>query len=257
MKSLFFLILTLIAITSFSNPQKNILIQSIENNKDSINKVQARINIIEYELGAIKRDKINYNIEKNILKDSFSNSMQVLNIILASLLLFVSIIGGFFGYLGFKNISETKAKFSEELSELVKLRNSYRSRFTALLSREKEFLNRMKDIEETNKEQSRQIHVLELKNQLREAFKAKSHSLALALCDIGIKEAPTEYYFYGIKGSVYADLLEYNDAYYATLKAMEIVDKSKRERVVLLAHNLLEFSLFANKQKLYKKHKEV
>ena len=89
---------------------------------DSIKKVQSNIKILQYELDAVKRDKLNYEIEKEILKNSFSDNMQILNVILAALLLFFSIIGGLFGYLGFKNITETKNKFSDELNSLINLK---------------------------------------------------------------------------------------------------------------------------------------
>ena len=223
---------------------------------DSIKKVQSNIKILQYELDAVKRDKLNYEIEKEILKNSFSDNMQILNVILAALLLFFSIIGGLFGYLGFKNITETKNKFSDELNSLINLKNSYTKRFSGLISREKEFIQRMNEIEEINSVQSKKIRMLELKNKLREIMKNKNYKQALSLIEIGLEDEENEYHLNFTKSIALARLRKYTEAAEISLKTLEIARETEKDSSIFIAHNLLEFTLFSKNIKNYNKYKK-
>jgi len=224
--------------------------------QDSIGNISSEINNLRYEFEAIKRDKLNYNIEKDLLKESFSSNLQVINIVIASILLFFSIFGGIFGYVGFKNILETKKKFDRELEALSKLRISYDKRFGALVSREKVFNERMDEIERTNVTQSKKIRILELKNFIKEAIKNKNYNHAIGLINIGLEEEPNDYNLNAMKSDCYMYLKNYRMALSSTLKALSIAKDSKNEMILVTVYNSLEFSLFIEDIQLFEKQKQ-
>lgn len=224
--------------------------------QDSIRNISSEINILRYEFEVIKRDKLNYNIEKELLKESFSSNLQVINIVIASILLFFSIFGGIFGYVGFKNILETKKKFDSELDALSKLRISYDKRFGALVSREKVFNDRMVEIERTNATQSKKIRILELKNSIKEAQKNKNYNHAIGLINIGLEEEPNDYNLNAMKSDCYMLLKNYRMALSSTLKALNIAKDSKNEMILVNVYNSLEFSLFIEDIPLFEKQKQ-
>lgn len=226
------------------------------NQQDSVKTLRSDLNTLKYEFEVVKRDKLNYEIEKNILKDSFSNHMQVINIVLATLLLFFSIIGAIFGYVGFKNISHIRRKFESELNSLLKLKSTYENRFKDLDSGEKAFNERMIEIEKINLTQSKKIRILELKNNIREAMKDKNYNHALNLIEVGLEEEPDDYNLNAMKSDSYSVLKNYRKALNSTLKALRIAETSKKEMILVNVYNLLEFSLMLKDISFYEKYKQ-
>lgn len=224
--------------------------------QDSIKRITSEINNLRYEFEVIRRDKLNYNIEKDLLKESFSSNLQIINIVIAAILLFFAIFGGIFGYVGFKNILETKKKFESELDALIKLRTSYEKRFGALVAREKVFDSRMTEIEKTNETQTKKIRILELKNSIKEAQKNKNYHHAIALINIGLEEAPDDYNLNALKSDCYMYLKNYRKAIISNLNALKIAETSKKEMILINVYNLLEFTIFVKDIPLYEKYKQ-
>ena len=224
--------------------------------QDSIRSISSEVNNLRYEFEVIKRDKLNYTIEKNLLKESFSSNLQVINIVIAAILLFFSIFGGIFGYVGFKNIIETKKKFESELDVLSKLRITYEKRFGALIPREKVFNDRMSEIEKINATQSKKIRILELKNSIKEAQRDKNYQHAISLINIGLEEEPNDYNLNAMKSDCYMYLENYRMAINSTLKALRIAEKSRKHMILANVYNLLEFSLLIKDIPLFEKHKQ-
>lgn len=222
---------------------------------DSLAKIKSEISVLKYELETIKRDKLNYEIEKGLLKSSFSSNLQVLNIFLTALLLFFTIVGGFLGYIGFKNISEVKSNYNIELDKLSKLRESYEKRFKGFQSREKVFQERMEEIESINATQSKKIRILEVKNSIIESLKNKNYSHSFKLANIALDESPEDYELNAYKSYALVRMKKYEEAVVANLKALELAKEQRKDMITNNMYNVLEFELFAGKIEMHKKHR--
>ncbi|MDP2861618.1 MAG: hypothetical protein Q8N95_02375, partial [Desulfobacterales bacterium] len=90
-----------------------------------IDKLQSDLQLIKDALQEVRRDQLNYRIEKDLLKETYSSYIQMINIVITIILGVFTIIG----FLGVRNISAINKKFQEELSGLKKLRVNYEQKF--------------------------------------------------------------------------------------------------------------------------------
>src|SRR5438876_10467 len=71
----------------------------------------ATIRRLEEQLSEIRRDQLNYRIEKDLLKETYSSNYQIVNGALAFFLTAASIIG----FLGIRDINALKKDYMAEL----------------------------------------------------------------------------------------------------------------------------------------------
>jgi hypothetical protein len=90
--------------------------QSKESENENVSN-ETRISALEVQLKEIRRDQLNYQIEKDLLKETYSTNLQSINTTLTIVLGLFSIIG----FLGINNIQTIKKEY---LSELEKLRQT-------------------------------------------------------------------------------------------------------------------------------------
>lgn len=257
MKKLLIILLILSSFALIAKEQNTNLtdLDNIKILKDSIREISSEINILRYEFDVIKRDKINYEIEKNILKESFNENMQTLNIILTGLLLFFTIIGGLVGYFGFKNLKDLKVKFEDDLTKLRSLTSTYEKRFNGLINREKIFKEKMEKIEETNLIQTKRIRILEIKNNVDEAIKRKNYNYALDLIKIGLDDDPDDYSLHAYRAQCFSDLRNIQGALDENLVTLELAKKSNSHLILNNIYNVLECMLLLNKSDDYERYK--
>src|SRR6185436_8138681 len=90
---------------------------------DSI-QVQNRLRTLENDIREVRRDQLNYQIERDLLKDTFSSNYQTVNIILAIVLGLFTVIG----FLGIRDIGTIRKDFLIELDKLGDLRKDFEGR---------------------------------------------------------------------------------------------------------------------------------
>lgn len=216
----------------------------LQNIKDSLILQTQKIEKLESDIKEVRRDQLNYSIEKNLLKETFNTNYSTINLILTIILITLSIFGGIFGYIGFKNISELKKDYSSELTTLKNLRTSFSKRLNALVSREKEFNQKMQEIISTNENQNAKIRLLELKEKITVQLKQNNYNRALDYINIGLSEFINDYELMIYKAMCLSNLDNYRD-YIQTIKRLMVLAKGKEpEHLKTFTQNLAEFSLF-------------
>ena len=73
---------------------------------------------IEESISEIRRDQLNYRIERDLLKEAFSSNYQTINIVIAIILGVFSVIG----FLGIRDIGTIRRQYFNELNKLNDLR---------------------------------------------------------------------------------------------------------------------------------------
>ena len=85
--------------------------------KTNNNSFKSEVNNLKHEIEILKRDQLNYQIEKDLLKDAYSNNYDKLNLFITGILL----LFGFFGVLGIRDINSIKKEHKDELEKLKSL----------------------------------------------------------------------------------------------------------------------------------------
>ena len=142
--------------------------------KDTLN-VRDKIVKIEESVSEIRRDQLNYKIERDLLKETFSSNYQTINIVLAIVLVIFSV----FGFLGIRDIGAIKEKYGNELDKLNKLRADFELKITKYQVEQDKVKEEYFAVLKTNDEQNRRIKVLELQEKVSSLIKGNSYQRAL------------------------------------------------------------------------------
>lgn len=229
MKKLFLLIL-LMPISLFGYTlQDSIRLENIE----------SKLKILQDRVDEVKRDQLNYSIEKDLIKDTYKGNFEKINFFLTA---FIAIIG-LLGFLGIKDINTIKKEYKEELDKLNKLQ-------TELIAKSKEFEDTkerydkdIKEIIQQNEIQNRKVKILELKEKIDKLFSEKQYNTALEFTIVALEIAPNEIDLMRKKAQIYTRLRKYDESIKNYIKILEI--DSKNETAIF---DLTELYLFTNTQ---------
>jgi hypothetical protein len=114
-------------------------------------------NSLKHEVKIIQRDQLNYSIEKELLKETFSTNYQTINIILALILGVFTIVG----LLGVRSINTIKKDYQSELRKLKILRDQSEKKINSAMHEQEKLSVEYTEIHKTNEEQEKKIKVLE------------------------------------------------------------------------------------------------
>lgn len=205
-----FVLLSLIIISMNASAQKKEPLEA-----DSL---KQRIERIEYSLEQIQRDKLNYQIEKDLLKETYSRNYETLNIVL-------TIILGIFGILSFfglKDISTIKKEYNNELNSLKDTKLEFDLKTKELEHEKSNFEKDIKHIFETNENQNRKIKILELKEKIAKFIEDEKHFDALEYINIALDLMPDDTSLLTSQGIVYTRLFRLDKAIQSFKKAYEV-----------------------------------
>ncbi|MBA5640262.1 hypothetical protein H3H37_24665 [Duganella sp. LX20W] len=118
------------------------------------------------ELAILRRDQINYKIEKDLLKESYSSTLQSISTAISLISVAVGFVFTAFGYIGFKSIGKLKEDYSEALRESKKLKDDLESEILALERKQKKIEGDVAEVIGVNDQQARRIQLLELTEKI-------------------------------------------------------------------------------------------
>ena len=153
--------------------------------KDSINTVnndRQTFEKIQDDIKEIRRDQLNYKIEKDLLKETYSSNYATVQIIISLILGLFAILG----YLGFKEINSLKKQYDSELTKIKELRYDFEAKRKELTESQEKVKVQLTSIDTLNEEQSRKIKILEIKEKASSWFSRKGYQRALDYIAIGL-----------------------------------------------------------------------
>lgn len=152
-----------------------------ENNIDT-KQIKFNLKAISQEIEILRRDQINYRVEKDILKEAYSSNLQIINIVITIVL---GVIGTL-GYLGIKSIKEIKIDYADELEKLKKIKLDFEYELHVLQNKQKMVEGQVGDITKTNNEQDRRIKVMELIEKIGSLIGTGQWAWALNWISVGL-----------------------------------------------------------------------
>lgn len=154
------------------------------------NNIELSIQSLENEILYIKNNQLNYRIEKDLLKEFYSSSLQSFNIILTIILASITLIGAIIGFTGLKNIKEIKENYESELKKLNKLYSDFELKIKEIDLSNKNINQEYISLRATSIEHENKIKILEIQEKAQELISAKNHLRALQYIDEALKLDP-------------------------------------------------------------------
>lgn len=158
--------------------------------------INARLDKLDENVKEIRRDQLNYQIERDLLKEAFSSNYQTVNIVLAIVLGLFSLIG----FLGLRDIGSIKKEYLEELEKLNTLRKDFETKIKLYESDQKKALEKYSTIVQTNDDQNRRIKILELQEKIASLMHQNNYQRALEYIAVALEMDPNNAFFYFNKG---------------------------------------------------------
>lgn len=148
--------------------------------------IKQEIQNLSHQFEMVKRDQLNYKIEKDLLKETYASNMQTVNVVIAIVLGVISV----FGYLGIRSIKEIRTDYSSELEKLKEVKTKLQDEIDSLRSKQKEFDSLMMDVNKTNEEQNKRLRTMELIEKIANIINGRQWQWALQYISIALELDP-------------------------------------------------------------------
>lgn len=179
--------------------------------------VNRRLDDIEHAVKQIDANQLNYKIEKDLLKETYSNNYEKINMVITILLGVVGVLG----YLGLKDISSIKKEYEQELSQLRQIQSQFNLKSQEFDTDKKKFDEELKSIIKENEEQSRKIKFIELKDKVRTLLKDNNLTPALEFANVALNIFDKDTELLNQKGVILCRLNQMKEAVETFMAAKE------------------------------------
>ena len=179
--------------------------------------VENKLYDLEHKVKIIDANQLNYKIEKDLLKETYSNNYDKINIFITFTLGFIAIIG----FLGIRDINAIKEKFEKELNEIKEIKNQFDLKSNEFDDNKKKIDGELKTIIEVNQEQSSKIKFIELKEKIGSLYNDRKLTLALEFTNAALEINQSDPSCLNVKGSILIQLNQIPDGLAAFHKAIQ------------------------------------
>jgi tetratricopeptide (TPR) repeat protein len=179
---------------------------------------QKRIDELERTVKQIDANQLNYRIEKDLLKETYSNNYEKINLVITLILGVMGVLG----YLGLKDITTIKKEYELELSKLRTIQGQFETKSKEFDTEKKKFDEELKSIIKENEEQSRKIKFIELKDKVRTLLKDNQLTPALEFANAALLINDSDTELLNQKGSILCRLNQTKEALETFFKARAI-----------------------------------
>ncbi len=174
----------------------------------SINTLQNRLSNLENKIDQTISNQINYKVEKDLLKETYSNNYDRIQIIISIVLGLITLLG----ILGISSINKTKKKYETELAEFKSLRLKFEQDYDKLNEYQEATKKQFNQLSKVNQEQDVKLKILEIKEKASTYLSNKNYTSALEYVNIGISLDPNNISFLDIKADACTKLLDFDTA---------------------------------------------
>ncbi len=167
-----------------------------------------RLDDLEHIIKQIDANQLNYRIEKDLLKETYSNNYEKVNLVITLILGVIGVLG----YLGLKDINSIKKEYEIELSNLRQIQGQFNLKSQEFDSDKKKFDEELKSIIKDNEEQNRKIKFIELKDKVRTLLKDNNLTSALEFANAALNISENDTDLLNQKGRILCRLNQMREA---------------------------------------------
>lgn len=194
-----------------------------------------KLQTIYDQIDEIRRDQINYKIEKDLIREVYSTNYKTVNIVITTILG----IFGFFGFFGLRDLHNLHQKYKVDLDSLSSTKKDLEIELKEVQKKQKEAKDSFEEIIQTNEEQNRKIKLLELRDKISSLIDSNIYITALEYCAVALELDPVNTAIRHQKafsqwrlGRISDSIITYND----------ILETDKKDQTAIV--NLCELYLF-------------
>ena len=184
-KTVIILLLSLVTNFCFSQDSTN----TVTINSQTIQKIQE-------DIQEIRRDQLNYKIEKDLLKETYGSLKDTYASNYTTVQIIISLILGLFailGYLGLKGIINLKKEYDSELVKIKDLKTTFETNLKELKESQEKVKGQIESIDTINEVQSKKIKILEIKEKVGSWVNQNGYQRALDYIAIGLELAQDDF----------------------------------------------------------------
>lgn len=179
--------------------------------KDKIEKIQN-------DLIEIRRDQLNYKIEKDLLKETYSSNLQTINIVITIILGVFTVLGFF----GIRSIGVLRKEYSDELKDLIKTREQLTSQMALITREQEEARKKYTEFASINEEQDKRLKVLEIQEKVGNLIKNRNFVRALEYISVGLSTSPNDILLLRMKLRALSGINQFSQAIEVGEKLLEL-----------------------------------
>lgn len=210
---------------------------------DSAASLRADISRMQEDLAVLRRDQLNYSLERDLLRETFSSNFATVQTVLALVLAIFTILS-FFGY---RNLGSLQKEFQSELDTFKKARGEVELHLKSVQQDQERAEKQMEALASKNQEQDKRLRGLELREKASTLIKDSNFSLALEYVIIGLEFAPEDLALLEMKADCLSKLGRTDEAIEVHQQLLE-----RRPKASGVAQNLLEAYLLGSRVQDYR-----
>ncbi len=224
-----------------------------ENDRQAIKQINSELKLMKDSLKEVRRDQLNYSIEKNLLKEAYASNIQTINVVITIILAVFVIIG----YSGVKSISSIREDFRRELDELRALRNRYEDKFAEIDEEQIRAKKEFEQIRTKSQEQDKRLQILEIQEKVGDLMREKQYMRALEYLTVGLDLSPKDDIMLRQKMGCHSSLSQFPEA----IKCGELILSNDPDQIGIVS-NLAELYLMTKRLPEYdeliqKRHEDL
>ena len=191
------LILIMISFTSLS-----------QNDTLDISGIQNKVELLDSKVDQVVQNQLNYQIEKDLLKETYSNNYSRIQTIITIVLGLISILG----FLGLNSINKTRKEYDNELDSLKNLKTDFEKEFEKFQNKVQSFEDRISELNTVNQQQEIKFKILEIREKVDSYMDLEDYLKALEYINVGLDLDPSNSYLKYLKGYIYFKLEKYRES---------------------------------------------
>jgi tetratricopeptide (TPR) repeat protein len=198
----------------------------------------AELRILSEQVAEVRRDQLNYRIEKDLLREAYSSSFQTVQLVLTLILAAFTVLG----YLGLRNISALRASFQAELEGFSKAKAAVDEHLKNIDEAQRRTATEMAKLAGENAEQDRRLRGLEMREKASKLVADGNHALALEYIIVGLQASPEDKALLAMKANCLSKVGRLTEA---IVIHQQLLEASPDDHSVIV--NLLEAYLLAER----------
>ena len=137
---------------------------------------------LEDDVKEIRRDQLNYQIERDLLKEAYATNLKTVDVLIALALGVITIVGVVLGFLGVRNIYALRKEYNDDLDALRRLKAGFEGDIERIKARETETKDQFTNL-------NNRIRVLELQEKAGQFIAARNFVRGLSYAEVGLSIA--------------------------------------------------------------------
>jgi len=143
-------------------------------------------------LEIVRRNQVDYRIERDILKEVYSSNLETINLIITIVLGVLAILTLLGGFLRVKSIAAVRDDFRRELEKLEALRGRFENKFLEVEKEQEAAKVTFAELAHVNEEQNKRLRILELQEKVSALAKQGNFARALEYLTVGLELSPRD-----------------------------------------------------------------